>query len=59
MTTGTIKSAKVGFSELNSSFPTPGHAMCVCIAYSFFLSWFSRTQPNHWTKQMTSTGLAT
>jgi len=26
---------------------------------SFFLSWVSKTQPNHWTKRMTSTWLAT
>ena len=26
---------------------------------SFFLSWFSKTQPNHWTKRIASTWLAT
>jgi len=35
------------FSELSSEF---------C---SFFLSWVSKTQPNHWTKRMANTRLAT
>ena len=26
---------------------------------SFFLSWVSKTQPNHWTKRMANTQLAT
>jgi hypothetical protein len=29
------------------------------IFLSFFLSWVSKTQPNHWTKRMASTQLAT
>ena len=28
------------------------------IFFSFFLSWASKTQPNHWTKQMANTRLA-
>ena len=27
--------------------------------YSFFFSWVSKTQPNHWTKRMANTRLAT
>jgi len=27
--------------------------------FSFFLSWVSKTQPNHWTKRMANTRLAT
>jgi len=27
--------------------------------FSFFLSWVSKTQPNHWTKWMANTRLAT
>ena len=31
----------------------------VPIHFSFFLSWVSKTQPNHWTKRMANTRLAT
>jgi len=29
------------------------------VCMSFFLSWVSKTQPNHWTKRMANTSLAT
>jgi len=31
----------------------------ICRLISFFLSWISKTQPNHWTKRMENTRLAT
>jgi len=31
----------------------------VISSVSFFLSWVSETQPNHWTKRIVGTGLTT
>jgi len=36
----------------------PEHAGSRCL-FSLFLSWVSKTQPNHWTKRMANTRLAT
>jgi len=36
-----------------------GYMFRVIYSLSFFLSWVSKTQPNHWTKRMANTRLAT